>query len=290
MRERLLHLRAAEVEVAVLAGGAPRWPRSGHPARRAASATRLSTSSDSTMISISPVGSVGLTRPSGRARTCPVTEITHSPRELLRSSWALRRPRGRRRAGEAVAVAQVDEDQAAVVAAAGDPAAERDLAAPACRRGARRTGVGAHRRGSDRRGSASAPIPGQPAATGSVGGHRRPARRPRAAGASRCPPRGRARPGSRRSGAGAVGQLRAGPSAAAARRPRRGRRRPPRSSRDEPCAPAAGIADEHDEAAQRRRLGRHEPLLLQREEDALEPQPEPDARACGPPSGSASPS
>ena len=90
---------------------------------------RLSTSSDATGTSIAPVASLGFSVPAGRERTRPRTRTTNS----LRSDSASVERRGVGRIEgdlrDAVAVAQVDEDQAAVVAAAMHPAGELDVAA-----------------------------------------------------------------------------------------------------------------------------------------------------------------
>ena len=87
-------------------------------------AFRISMSCAST--SISPVKSSGLTVPSGRGRTSPVTRDAEFVAQLFR--------RGERRGAvrvaddlhETLAIAQVDEDDAAMIAAAMDPARQRD--------------------------------------------------------------------------------------------------------------------------------------------------------------------
>ena len=77
--------------------------------------------------STSPVGMLGLTVPSGRGRTVPVSCTTHSGRTPLGGHEGRARLLGVEGAlHEPAAVAHVDEDQAAVVAAAVDPAGERD--------------------------------------------------------------------------------------------------------------------------------------------------------------------
>ena len=91
----------------------------------------LSSLNSVTRSSISPVASFGFAMPAGRSATLPVTWITYSARSVLLSSMI-----GGRRIGRiehdlrhAVAVAQVDEQPAAVVAVAVDPAAEGDFLA-----------------------------------------------------------------------------------------------------------------------------------------------------------------
>ena len=78
--------------------------------------------------SISPVASLGLAIPSGRAATTPVTLITYSARSVLLASITLGAAVGRveHDLRHAVAVAEVDEQAAAVVAVGVDPAAEGD--------------------------------------------------------------------------------------------------------------------------------------------------------------------
>ena len=83
-----------------------------------ASSSTLATSS-----SISPVARFGLTLPGSRRTTSPEAEITCSGRSRSAAAWAS--GRGLRMEGqlhEPGPVAQVDEDQPAVVAAAVDPA------------------------------------------------------------------------------------------------------------------------------------------------------------------------
>ena len=80
--------------------------------------------------SISPVPSLGLVVPSGRWATLPVTRTTSSVRSLRdSSSTRLAGLGGEDHLRLAVAVAEVDEQRAAVVAIRIDPAAQRDLLA-----------------------------------------------------------------------------------------------------------------------------------------------------------------
>ena len=84
--------------------------------------------SSSTRTSISPVGSLGLAMPSGRGSTRPRTPITYS----LRRAWALACTSGfdlrvEHHLGDAFPVAQIDENDAAVVPAAQDPAHQHHL-------------------------------------------------------------------------------------------------------------------------------------------------------------------
>ena len=92
------------------------------------------------MTSTSPVGMLGLTVPSGRGRTLPVNSTTHSGRTVSAILKASRRCLGVERAlDDAGAVAYVDEDEPAVVAALADPAGEADLVARRLQRAASRT-------------------------------------------------------------------------------------------------------------------------------------------------------
>ena len=130
---------AAQVQRAVLAGAASRRPR-GRPRRSGTAASRRRASR------------VDRRRRSARSRrsarfglTLPASRATSSPPrgQHVLGAQALGQRRSRRARVEdelddARAVAQVDEDQAAVVAAAVDPAGDADLAADVARRAGRR--------------------------------------------------------------------------------------------------------------------------------------------------------
>ena len=110
-------------------GGAPRRPRSGPRSGTAASRPPRAPRADRAATSTSPVRSCGFAIPCGPQRgRCPCTRTTSS----APSSWAAACAVGRILGMEhdlhhALAVAQVDEGDAAVVAAAGHPAAEDHL-------------------------------------------------------------------------------------------------------------------------------------------------------------------
>ena len=73
------------------------------------------------MTSISPVGRLGLALPSGRGATSPVTLRQYSLRRLVGDRLVADHD-----LDDAAGLAQVDEGDAAVVAAAGHPAGEGD--------------------------------------------------------------------------------------------------------------------------------------------------------------------
>ena len=76
-----------------------------------------------TAISISPVARLGLTFSGARPLTAPAAVMTSSERSLCASAWAARRGGGvEHELHDPGALAQVDEDQAAMVAAAVHPA------------------------------------------------------------------------------------------------------------------------------------------------------------------------
>ena len=81
-----------------------------------------------TITSTSPVGILGLFVPAGRWRTLPVTLTTHSLRSAAALLEQFLRQIGRVEHGlrAAFAVADVNEDEAAEVAAGMDPAGQRD--------------------------------------------------------------------------------------------------------------------------------------------------------------------
>ena len=88
----------------------------------------FSTSSSAATTSTSPVASSGFCMPSGRARTVPVTRTTSSPPSFWAAGVRLGRVLGMEHdLHHAVAIAQVDEGDAAVVAAVGHPAAQGHL-------------------------------------------------------------------------------------------------------------------------------------------------------------------
>jgi hypothetical protein len=92
------------------------------------------TSSAVTPTSISPVGILALFVPAGRCRTLPVMLTTHSLRRRRPARTVpgqIRRIKHRLRA--AFAVADVNEDEAAEVAAGMDPAGQRDGLPDVCR-------------------------------------------------------------------------------------------------------------------------------------------------------------
>ena len=92
----------------------------------------LSTSIVFTRTSISPVGSFGVDQALRRAQsTTPVTLMTHSLRSLRRFivDGLCRRCRVEDELREAVAVAKVDEDQAAVIAVGMNPAGQANFRA-----------------------------------------------------------------------------------------------------------------------------------------------------------------
>ena len=124
-REHLRHLGPAQVEVAVAAGAGPRPPRCGPRSGTAASRTRSAPRASAAATSTSPVASSGFRMPSGRARTVPVTRTTSSPPQLLRRRVRLGGVLGMEHdLHDALAVAQVDEGHAAVIAAVRHPAAQ----------------------------------------------------------------------------------------------------------------------------------------------------------------------
>ena len=80
--------------------------------------------------SISPVGSFGFSVPAGAARPRPRRVTTNSLRTRLATAWAVRRVRPvDDDLGDPVPVAEVEEDQLAVVPPAMDPAGQAGLAA-----------------------------------------------------------------------------------------------------------------------------------------------------------------
>ncbi len=80
--------------------------------------------------STSPVFILGLTVPSGRGETTPLAATTNSLRTFSALPWALGSRSGSRAScTRPVTVAQVDKDQAAVVAATLHPAHQADLVA-----------------------------------------------------------------------------------------------------------------------------------------------------------------
>ena len=123
---------AAQVEVAV--AQAQRLVDRRRPRRSgtAASRTRRARSRAVTLSSISPVGRFGLTFPASRR------DDRRRPRRRRARGAAARRartprrssPGGRRAGARPAAVAQVDEDQPAVVAAAVHPAGDADARSP----------------------------------------------------------------------------------------------------------------------------------------------------------------
>ena len=128
-QQRPLHLRPAQVEVAVLQPQVFARQFLAVGVRRNGGVRLLLSSLKSvTRSSISPVASFGFAMPAGRSATLPVTWITYSARSVLLSFDDRGRRVGRIEDDlrHAVAVAQVDEQAAAVVAVAVDPAAERD--------------------------------------------------------------------------------------------------------------------------------------------------------------------
>ena len=125
--QALAHHLAPQVEVAVLAAAPPRsrvsssWKGSG--------SERLSTSSARATSSTAPDSRCGLTVPAGRARTVPLTRTTNSLRSRSASVNTGREFGVEHHLQQALAVAQVDENHPAVVAAAMDPAGDADLLA-----------------------------------------------------------------------------------------------------------------------------------------------------------------
>ena len=143
---RVAHPLAAQVEHAV--AQAQRLVDRRRPRRpgTAASRTRRACSTVARRRARSrPSARFGLTLPSSRRTTSPAAETTCSERSRSASGVRLRRGLGMEdELHEARAVAQVDEDQAAVVAPAVHPAGDADGLARRARRSARRT----RRRGS----------------------------------------------------------------------------------------------------------------------------------------------
>ena len=89
-----------------------------------------SSSSSSTASSTAPVGSWSLRVASLRGTSCPRARTTHSSRSACADGVRLGRALGvHHELHDARAVAQVDEDEAAVIAPPADPARERQLAA-----------------------------------------------------------------------------------------------------------------------------------------------------------------
>ena len=127
--QRLLHLRAAEVEVAVL------QPQVLAGQLRAASGWNggvrllLSTRTCSARTSISPVASLGLTVPSGRRATLPVTRSHILGRRKRAASMLPPRLPGRKPPGSCRIGREVDEQHAPMVAVRIDPAGQGHLLA-----------------------------------------------------------------------------------------------------------------------------------------------------------------
>ena len=103
------------------AAGPPRRPRRARRSGTAAARDSVSTSTSSAMTSIAPVARSGFSLPSGRSATSPVTCRQNS----LRSGCATSALADDDLA-DARSVAQVEEGDPAVVAAAGDPAGQGD--------------------------------------------------------------------------------------------------------------------------------------------------------------------
>ena len=106
---------------------------------------RPSTSSAAIRTSISPVGRFGFTVPSARGTTLPSTRTTHSARSFFGGRES-RIARVGHALGQPVMVAQIDEQQAAVIAHAVHPARKPRVAAGifCAKRAAGGAAVGVH--------------------------------------------------------------------------------------------------------------------------------------------------
>ena len=151
--ERALHRLAAQVEVAVAQAQRLVDRASSSSSGKGGVSAAASTSSRVARISTSPVGMSGLTVSSERRTTSPAHRDHPLGAQLVRARVRLGRGlRVEHDLHEAGAVAQVDEHEAAVVAAPVDPAGDSHLLADAVRRAPRRT----RRRGRRSRAAAQA--------------------------------------------------------------------------------------------------------------------------------------
>ena len=280
------HLRAAQVEVAVLAGAAARRPRSGPRSGTAGSAARASTSSSAATHLDLAGGQVRVPHALG-AIAHRAGDADHPlAAELLRRRVGRRRVLGvEHDLHDALAVAKVDERDAAVVAAVGHPPAERHLVAGVRRPAARRTCAVriavAHRRAlgrwvvaSDLRRRAAEPRPRRRAAPSSAS-----RRRARASvtvpSASSRPRRSRRSPRPRGPPASSAPSS-AAPRTAAIGRDPRARGAPSTSAR---TRRASGVPIADDERAAAARAAARHTFALERQQHPIEPHREPDPRA-----------
>jgi hypothetical protein len=129
LAQRCRSSRAPQVDVAVAQAHflADLSRRAGTAAARSGSAIHFARAAPTL-----PEARLALTVPAGRARTRPRTRTTNSLRRLSASANSAGRVRIEHDLQQALAVPQVDEDHAAMVATAVHPAGDGDLCPVSC--------------------------------------------------------------------------------------------------------------------------------------------------------------